>query len=288
MDRQGSTATQLENQPGVSAFSRVLTEELLEQVLRPGQYLGNEWGARRKPFDSAQVRLVLSFPDLYELGMSNFGLKILYQIVNLDDRFMCDRTYAPGSDMEALLRARNIPLWAWESRQPLSQFELAGFSLQYELTYTNVLNMLDLAHIPVRACERTQLFPLVFGGGPSAVNPEPMADFMDFFIIGDGERALPAVMEQIAAFKLDNPVVHDADVPELRKKLLAKLACNVAGVYVPSLYELKDGAVVAVATDVQSLVGEAQSKLPDRVLRQTVPLNNENQPTASIVPYLSL
>ncbi len=132
--------------------------------------------------------MVLSFPDMYELGMSNFGLKILYQIVNQHPRFMADRTYAPNSDMEALLRERNIPLWAFESRRPLKDFEVIGFSLQYELTYTNVLNMLELAYLPVFASERKSVFPLIFGGGPSAVNPEPMSQFMDFFIIGDGER----------------------------------------------------------------------------------------------------
>ena len=156
----------------------MLVDELLPRVTRPGQYLGNEWGAVRRPWQDADVHLALAFPDLYELGMSNFGLRILYQIVNGCEGFMADRSYAPDSDLEQLLRAANLPLWGWESRQALGAFELVGFSLQYELTYTNVLNMLDLAGIPVRASERKELFPLIFGGGPSAVNPEPITSEM--------------------------------------------------------------------------------------------------------------
>jgi len=258
----------------------------LEKVVRPGQYLGNEWGARRKPFDSAAVRLCLAFPDMYELGMSNFGLKILYQIVNEHDNFLADRTYAPGTDMEQLMRERDVPLWGWESRRSLWQYELLGFSLQYELTYTNVLNMLELAHLPVFASERTNLFPLVFGGGPSAVNPEPMAPFMDFFMIGDGEYAVPAVMDIVNQFKAE----HGADVNDivLRNKLLARLATEVPGVYVPAFYEITGVDPVPKPKDISHLLADQTRTLPERVLRQVVPLSDSNQPTANLVPYLSL
>jgi len=268
-----------------------LTDELLELVNRPGQYLGNEWGARRKSFEQAEVKMVLSFPDMYELGMSNFGLKILYQIVNQHPRFMADRTYAPNSDMEALLRERNIPLWAFESRRPLKDFEVIGFSLQYELTYTNVLNMLELAYLPVFASERKSVFPLIFGGGPSAVNPEPMSQFMDFFIIGDGERAMPHAMEIISEFK---PRVAAAkgnsqqEILKLREELLATLASQVPGVYVPSLYEVEGGSCIPKAKKLSGFPGAENITLPERVLRQTVPLDDSNQPTNNLVPYLSL
>lgn len=199
---------------------------------------------------------------------------------------MSDRTYAPASDMEELMRARSQPLWAWESREPVKSFELVGFSLQYELTYTNVLNMLELAGVPVLQADRTRLFPLVFGGGPSSVNPEPMALFMDFFIIGDGEKAVPDVMELVAEFKARHSdslasLENDQDTQktaELRQLLLLELARRVPGVYVPSLYEVKEGTAYPIAT----LEG-----LPERVLRQVEPLNNENQPTSGIVPYLA-
>lgn len=254
-------------------LSKVLNSDLLFKVERPGQYLGNEWGAYHKSFTANQVRLCLSFPDLYELGMSNFGLRILYQIINEHKDFMCDRSYAPGSDLEALLRQKEIALWAWESRQPLRNFELLGFSLQYELTYTNVLNMLDLSGIPVKAENRSSVFPLVFGGGPSAVNPEPMVLFMDFFIIGDGEKAVIDVMECIKQFKSEKIEGEGA-----RKILLRRLA-SVAGVYVPSLYAMNDENPYA-----QPLL----EGVPERVLRQVSALSDANQPSGGLVPYLSL
>ncbi len=247
----------------------------MPNVVRPGQYLGNEWGAARKRWDSAEVHLALVFPDLYELGMSNFGQRILYQIVNSQPAFLADRSYAPGTDMEALLRERALPLWGWESRRPLADFELVGFSLQYELTYTNVLNVLDLAGIPVLASDRRATFPLIFAGGPSAVNPEPMAMFMDFFMIGDGEGAVPAIMEQVKAFK---PMSGDSSHAD-RDQLLYLIAKNVPGVYVPRFYE---------HTALSPVARPVRPDLPERVLRQVEPLTDANQPVGTLVPYLSL
>lgn len=319
------------------ALSHDTIESLLEKVSKPGQYLGNEWGSARKSFDKARVRLVLSFPDTYELGMSNFGLKILYKLVNGREQFMADRTYAPQSDMEMLLRQGGIPLWAWESRRALKEFELLGFSLQYELTYTNVLNMLELAHLSVESSQRKDIFPMVFGGGPSAVNPEPMARFMDFFMIGDGESAVPRIMEIVEEFR---DKIDQAD-PEfvarwsvlLKRRLLLRLASEVPGVYVPQLYRLSDvrderrlgvngkaeplsgdelekflsnidfNCTVPGAETVSSnnentapeevlkqldAICQAKREIPPRVFRQTEPLNDDNQPSGGLVPYLSL
>lgn len=227
--------------------------------------------------------MCLAFPDIYELGMSNFGQRILYQIVNKRAEFMCDRTYAPGSDLEAIMRERQFPLWGWESRRPLKEFELVGFSLAYELTYTNVLNMLELAGIAPRVDERSEVFPLVFGGGPSTVNPEPMAFCMDFVIIGDGEDAIPRVMEVVRDFKRDkdvDAVKGNSDASRaLRLELLIRLAREVNGVYCPALYESVDGTYPVKPT---------VKGVPERVARQVMPLNAENQPTAGIVPYLAL
>ncbi len=308
-------------------ISQNLLEELLEKVVKPGQYLGNEWGARRKPFASAQVRLALAFPDIYELGMSNFGLKILYKLVNETDGLMADRSYAPGSDMEALLRERQIPLWCWESRQPIRDFELVGFSLQYELTYTNVLNMLELAGIAVDARDRRPVFPLIFGGGPSSVNPEPMARFMDFFMIGDGELTVPHAMQIIARFKtIVEPLNLEDDSEEkrvlaalLRRRLLLRLAREVPGVYAPALYKLREGVGHATpltpaelddylneAGQLSELVpaslleqlesefpglgpeDESTTGVPKRVFRQVAPLSDDNAPSGGLVSYLSL
>jgi radical SAM family uncharacterized protein/radical SAM-linked protein len=209
--------------------------------------------------------------------MSNFGQRILYQIVNELPQFLADRTYAPNSDMEAILRERGLPLWGWESRRPLKEFELIGFSLQYELTYTNVLNMLELSDIPVVSADRQDVFPLIFGGGPSAVNPEPMAHFLDFFMIGDGEEVVPQLMEIIRDFKQN----HDRSFPvkELRHQLLLRLGRELPGIYVPSLYQQVEGSPV---------VKPMFEGLPERVMRQVQPLSDANQPTKGLVPYLSL
>ena len=256
-------------------LSSLLKEDLLFKVERPGQYLGNEWGAALKSFAQSKVHLCLAFPDLYELGMSNFGQRILYQLVNKHPDFMCDRTYAPGRDLEAIIKEREIALWSWESKEALGKFELLGFSLQYELTYTNVLNMLELAGIPLAATDRSGLFPLVFGGGPSSVNPEPMAKFMDFYIIGDGEDAVLKVMEVIREFKDE---FGDNGDKQAREALLTRLA-GVSGVYVPSLYEMREDC---------RYVRPKTEAAPLRILRQVAPLNDDNQPTSSLVPYLSL
>ncbi|HNB14569.1 MAG TPA: TIGR03936 family radical SAM-associated protein [Candidatus Obscuribacter sp.] len=299
-------------------LSKLLKDKLLPQVNKPGQYLGNEWGARRKSFADCRVRMALAFPDLYELGMSNFGLKILYQLINDIDGYMVDRTYAPAQDMEALLRKEGLPLFAFESREILKRFDLIGFSLQYELTYTNVLNMLDLAHLPLKASERSDLFPLVFGGGPSAVNPEPMAPFLDFFVIGDGEEALPAAMKVIEQFKetyLDCLTAHrKINKRAIRNLLLAQLALKVPGIYAPALYQEgfvpvkplpMSEVVAAVRLELADLESGAADEaafvklfaeldelalltLPERVLRQVAPLLPSNQPVRNLVPYLAL
>ncbi len=258
-------------------FSCLLVDELLERVERPGQYLGNEWGAARRPWLQADVHLALAFPDLYELGMSNFGQRILYQIINSRSRFLADRTYAPDVDLEAQLRAYGLPLWGWESRQSLSAFELVGFSLQYELTYTNILNMLDLAQIPVLAADRKQLFPLICAGGPGALNPEPMSRFIDFFMIGDGEESLPAACEVIGRFK---EKLGDQAGSAERLELLTALAQTVPGIYVPALYRQHTGSHVVAP--------RPEYAAPQQVQRQVAALDCANQPVTSLVPYLSL
>jgi len=261
-------------------LSAVLVEDLLFRVNKPGQYLGNEWGAYLKDFDAADVRLCLAFPDIYELGMSNFGQRILYQIVNKRAEFMCDRTYAPVSDLELLMRERNIPLWGWESRRPLDRFELIGFSLAYELCYTNVLNILEMSGIPIETQHRTAVFPLLFAGGPATVNPEPMANFLDFYIIGDGEDSVPMAMEVVQTFKREHDCSATGETAlALRRELLIKLAKEVPGVYVPALYESTDGS---------HPVKPVVEGIPERVPRQIMPLNADNQPAGGIVPYLAL
>ena len=202
--------------------------------------------------------------------MSNFGIKILYKIINEEEDFLCDRAYAPMKDMEGLIRKSQIPLWAWESKKPLYEFDLLGFSLSYELTYTNVLNILELSQIKIISQERKDIFPLVFGGGPAVFNPEPMADFMDFFIIGDGEEAIPEVLNVIKEFKK----LGNTD----KEELLLKLA-EIKGIYVPRFY-IPD-------PDKNYLPKRISNNVPEKITKRIVDLTIKNQPVSEIVPYLS-
>ncbi|HEX3770966.1 MAG TPA: TIGR03960 family B12-binding radical SAM protein [Polyangiaceae bacterium] len=195
-------------------------------VQKPARYLGGEFGARNKGWDAVEARVCLAFPDVYDIGMSHLGFKILYKILNDAPSTLADRAYAPWIDMEAQLRARGLPLVAAESARPLRDFDVVGFSLQFELTYTNVLMMLDLGGIPIRSDARGDDDPLVLAGGPSATHPEPLADFVDAVVIGDGE-------ERTGDVALVWERAKKAGVPRAdRLRALAKLP----GVYVPSLY----------------------------------------------------
>lgn len=231
----------------------VAVETLLTtDILKPARYLGNELGAVHKPWEAARVRWVLTYPELYEVGASNLGHIILYSILNAQPRQLCDRAYLPASDLATKLRQTQTPLFAVESRRPLTDFDILGFSLSYELGATNVLEMLALAGIPLTWQERQQSgrqYPLIFAGGQTATsNPEPYADFFDFIALGDGEELLPEiglVLEEGKAAALD------------RQALLLDLA-QIPGVYVPQFYDLSpDGAVYPNRSDV-----------PTRVLRR--------------------
>jgi radical SAM family uncharacterized protein/radical SAM-linked protein len=199
----------------------------IESVQRPYQYVGHEENTYRKPFTDAAVRMCLAFPDAYEVGMSNVGMQILYHVVNEEPDYLCDRVYAPLTDMGDLLRTSGQELLGRESDQPLRAFDCIGFTLQYELCYTNILYMLDLARIPSRAAARGDSDPLIFAGGPCAYNPEPVADFFDFVVIGEGEEVILEVLAAIRMLKV-------SDVS--RQEKLTTLS-RIKGVYVPSLYE---------------------------------------------------
>lgn len=200
-----------------------ISDTLLGNVTKPARYTGAEWNTLIKDWESASVRIALAFPDIYEVGMSNMAIPILYDLLNNMPGVLAERTYAPWPDMEAQLRLNGKPLYSLESRRPIREFDVAGFSLGYELSYTTVLNMLDMAGIPVFSKSRDESYPLIIAGGNCAMNPEPMSDFIDAFFIGEAEDALEALVECIRTYK------HD------RKSLLALLA-RTPGIYVPSLY----------------------------------------------------
>lgn len=215
----------------------VAVEQLItSDILKPARYLGNERLAVHKPWDGATIRWVLTYPEVYEVGASNLGHVILYNILNAQPRQLCDRAYLPGTDLAAKLRATNTPLFAVESKRPLTEFDILGFSLSYELGATNILEMLDLAGIPLTWQERLAgNYPLIFAGGQTATsNPEPYADFFDFFALGDGEELLPEIGLVLAFGK---------QTGLSREELLLDLA-QIPGVYVPQFYEVKAGGAV--------------------------------------------
>ena len=250
--------------------STILKNIILPQVQKPGQYIGNEWGARHKDWDSAKSRMAIIYPDLYELGMSNFGIKILYNIVNNHPDYLCDRAFAVMPDMEALMKEYKLPLWSWEANKPLKDFDFIGFSLAYELCYTNVLSVLDLAGIPLLSKDRSDSDPLIFAGGPAVFNPEPMAEYIDFYIVGDGEELILEIQERSISARL---------IGASREELLRELS-SLQGIYVPRFYE----------PDINDdyLPKPIRAELPFPVRKRiTQYLTDSNQPIAGPVPHLT-
>jgi len=213
-----------------------IEEQILPFVRRPARYIGGEINSIFRP--DAEVRLLLSYPDLYELGMSHHGLRIIYDIVNRLGWASAERAFAVWMDMEDALRRNGIPLYSLESFTPAAEFDIWGFSLQVELTYTNIISMLDLAEVPRRANDRPWPdYPLLLGGGVGTFNPEPLAEFFDIFLIGDGEEAIVELLtayKQLREQRKENPGYG-------KKELLKFLVAAVPGVYAPELYEVEYG-----------------------------------------------
>lgn len=207
-----------------------MIEDLFLNVHRPAQYLGNEWNVSKKDFDSFFMSFALGFPDLYEVGMSNLGLRIIYGVLNNIEDVVCERFFAPEADLEASLKNAKRRLFSWESNQELINFDMLGFSLGSELNYTNVLNILDLAGLPLQSSARDNQLPLVIGGGPATLNPEPMAEFFDLFIIGEAEEAIVELLALYRNLKKDYKGGH------LSKEGLLLELSKIEGVYAPSLY----------------------------------------------------
>jgi radical SAM-linked protein len=284
------------------SLDKILTQEILPLVSKPNRYVGNELGLAEKDWDATEVRFLLCYPDVYEVGMSHTGTQILYHIVNRDPRWLLDRVYAPWPDMEAQLRRHELPLWGLQHRRPVSEYDILGFTLQSELTYTNILTVLDLACIPIRAADRTDRDPLIMIGGPCAANPEPLAPFVDLALIGDAEDALPEVLEIVGEWKLTPggslglgattttpaELTPGGSLGSLsgslgspgsgKQQLLEMLATRVPGIYVPSLYEVPDGGRTARPT------ANAPVGTPFPVVARTVPvLRSADHPRRMIV-----
>lgn len=244
------------------SIKSIVNDELLAMVQKPSRYIGTEHNSIHKSPDNVEVRIALTFPDLYDIGLGNLGLHILYAVLNKLDYCWAERAYAPALDMERLLRERNLPMFTLESKSPLGDMDGVGFTLQSELTYTNILNMLDMSHIPLQTKDRNEDSPLTFCGGPAVFNPEPLVPFMDFFVFGDGEDIVIEIAEVFRAHKGRS------------KRLLA--LSKIEGIYVPSLFPFD------VLDDGQILPSITTPKIRKRIAKD---LNTATFPVEYIVPY---
>lgn len=247
-------------------------DSILHRVSKPARYTGGEWNAVIKDWESTPIRIALSYPDVYEIGMSNMALPILYELFNSQADTLAERVFTPWVDMIAEMRANRVPLFSLETKHPLNEFDIIGFSLGHELTYTNVLEMLDLANIPVLASERDETHPLIIAGGTSVLNPEPLANFFDAFVIGDGEEV---------ALEILNAVRENKNGRLSREVLLRRLAA-IPGVYVPRFYEVtyyEDGRLKSLV----QTVPEASPVIKRRIVEKLpAPV------THPVMPYIEV
>ena len=204
-------------------------EQVLKKVQKPARYIGNEFNSVHKESFEKFVKFAFCFPDVYEVGMSHLGMKILYHMMNERTDTVCERVFAPWVDMEKELRKADIPLLSLESHMPVSSFDIVGFTLQYEMSYSNILNMLDLAKIPLKSKDRDENTPFVCAGGPCAYNGEPLAEIVDFFILGEGEEVNNEIIDEFKEWKASG---------ETRISYLERIS-KIEGVYVPAFYDVK-------------------------------------------------
>lgn len=251
-----------------------LSDGLLKSVEKPSRYTGNEWNCIIKDPQKVNIRFAFCFPDTYEIGMSHLGMKILYHLLNERDDCYCERVFAPWTDMEARMRENNIPLFALESKDAIKNFDFAGFTLQYEMSFSNIVNMLDLAGIPLTTAARGAGDPFVCAGGPCAYNPEPLADIVDFFMMGEGEEIINEVMDAYGRWK---------GTGRSREAFLEDIA-GIEGIYVPSFYKFsykEDGTIESFIP----LKEDYPVKITKRIIKD---MDKAYYPEKIIVPYTDI
>lgn len=254
-----------------------ISEELLPFVQKPGQYIGGEFNQLPAPGDweAADVRVAVAFPDTYTIGMSHLGCQIIYWLCNHTPGVSAERVYSPWTDAEAVMRKKHLPLFTWDTRQPVASADILAISLQYEMCFTNVLNLLDLAGIPLRASDRDDRHPLVIAGGPQADNPEPLADFLDLVVMGDGEESMAAIIKFYQELKRNGI---------RRREMIPAMARAFPWIYAPSLYEASynaDGTISAVTP--------RDAGIPTTVERcQTPDFERAPFPTRPLIPYVEV
>ncbi len=251
-----------------------LSDDILMKIEKPARYIGNEVNAVMKDKDAVKVRFAMCFPDVYEIGMSHLGIQILYDMFNSMEDVWCERVYSPWLDLDKVMREENIPLFALESQDPIKDFDFLGITIQYEMCYTNILQVLDLAQIPLLAKERGEEHPIVIGGGPCTYNPEPIADFFDIFYIGEGETQYRALMDLYKECK-------DAGVGRVE---FLRRAAKLPGLYVPMFYEVTyndDGTIKSFAP--------AEEGIPATIRKEIVmDVTNTHYPMKPVVPYIKV
>lgn len=251
-----------------------LSDKMLKSVEKPSRYTGNEWNSVKKDPNNVKIRFAFCFPDTYEIGMSHLGMKILYHLLNERQDCYCERVFAPWTDMESKMRENNIPLYSLESKDPIKSFDFVGFTLQYEMSFSNIVNMLDLAGIPILAEDREHEAPFVCAGGPCAYNPEPLADIVDFFMMGEGEEIINEVMDAYSSWK---------GTGRPRQAFLEDIV-KIEGIYVPSFYEFtynEDGTI----KEFIPLKPEYPVKIKKRIIKD---MDQAYFPEKIIVPYTDI
>ena len=249
-------------------------ENLLYRVEKPGRYIGNEINSYKKDLDKVSVRFGFCFPDVYEVGMSHLGMHILYNLKNEIEDFYCERVFAPWGDMEEEMRKNNIELFTLETFSPIKELDILGFTLQYELSYTNILNMLDLGNIPLLSKDRDEKFPIILAGGPCAYNPEPLVDFIDLFVMGEGEEVNIEIMNLYKELKNNG----------FSKEEFLRKVSVIEGVYVPSLYDVKyneDGTI----KEFFPLIDGIPKKINKRIIKD---FDKNYYPSTMLVPNVDI
>lgn len=250
--------------------------DILKKVEKPGRYVGNEVNQVIKNPEEVNVRFAFAFPDIYEIGMSHLGMHILYGVLNREEEVWCERVFAVAADMEEKMRKKNIPLFSLESKTPIKEFDFLGFTLQYEMSYSNILNMLDLSGISLLACERSDEEPIVVMGGPCSYNPEPLAEIADIISIGEGEEVLPEILKIYQR--------HREGSNYDKRAFLYEIASRVEGIYVPSFYDVdyfEDGRIRSFSSNVEGV----PLRIKKRIIRN---MDEVYFPTKTLVPNLEV
>ncbi|MGN0335023.1 MAG: TIGR03960 family B12-binding radical SAM protein [Lachnospiraceae bacterium] len=249
-----------------------LSDEILLTVEKPARYIGNEVNSVMKNKEEVQVRFAMCFPDVYEIGMSHLGIQILYDMFNRREDVWCERVYSPWIDLDQVMREKQIPLFALESQDPIRDFDFLGITIQYEMCYTNILQILDLSQIPLAAADRTKEHPFVIGGGPCVYNPEPLADFFDLFYIGEGETQYFALIDLYKEWKASGA----------EREVFLRQASHIPGIYVPSLYQVsyqQDGTLL----EMKPLYEDVPATVEKQIVME---VTDTYYPKAPVVPFI--